>query len=179
MEPDVYRNDPQLREYFFSLPYCVQQTLLGAGGEIATLGELMQIGEHLKKTDGCQGFPGIRRKIRLFPSYVPPRRFAPLGGTATTGKTERGFLKEKRERFFQKEEPLSCLFFPLCCREHFTLVFLAEFQTGSNRWSRQRGDLLPGKTDTAWCSKGCCVPSVRSLLCFAPGLLLACRRTKG
>ena len=58
MEPDVYRNDPQLREYFFSLPYCVQQTLLGAGGEIATLGELMQIGEHLKKQMDAKNSPG-------------------------------------------------------------------------------------------------------------------------
>ena len=40
---------PVFREYFNSLPVHVRALILESGAEITSLGELMQIAEHLKK----------------------------------------------------------------------------------------------------------------------------------
>lgn len=44
-----YQIRPELREYFGRLPIHVKTVILASGAEITTLGELMQIAEHLKK----------------------------------------------------------------------------------------------------------------------------------
>lgn len=43
-----YENNPELREYFESLPINVKNQILESGVEIATLGELQQCAEHFK-----------------------------------------------------------------------------------------------------------------------------------
>lgn len=43
-----YENNPDLREYFESLPINVKNQILESGVEIATLGELQQCAEHFK-----------------------------------------------------------------------------------------------------------------------------------
>lgn len=44
-----YENNPQLRNYFESLPIFVKNRILESGAEISTLGELMQVAEHMKR----------------------------------------------------------------------------------------------------------------------------------
>lgn len=44
-----YQISPGLREYFGRLPLSVKTAILESGAEITTLGELMQIAEHLKR----------------------------------------------------------------------------------------------------------------------------------
>lgn len=44
-----YQIRPELREYFGRLPIHVKTMILASGAEITTLGELMEIAEHLKK----------------------------------------------------------------------------------------------------------------------------------
>lgn len=46
-----YENNSDLREYFQSLPVQVKSQILKSGAEISTLGELMQIAEHLKENN--------------------------------------------------------------------------------------------------------------------------------
>ncbi len=46
-----YENNPDLREYFESLPIEVKNQILESGVEISTLGELMQVAEHIKETN--------------------------------------------------------------------------------------------------------------------------------
>lgn len=48
MEENFYTKNPDLRDYFNSLPVDIQNQILDSNGEISTLGELMQISEHLK-----------------------------------------------------------------------------------------------------------------------------------
>jgi hypothetical protein len=50
MASDYYLNNPDLSEYFISLPINVQATLSESGVEITTLGELMQCAEHMMKS---------------------------------------------------------------------------------------------------------------------------------
>lgn len=42
-----YENDPQLRDYFESLPIVIKNRILESGVEISTLGELMQCASHM------------------------------------------------------------------------------------------------------------------------------------
>lgn len=49
MDVNYYLTTPQLREYFASLPRYVQDFILDSKAQITTLGELMEVGEHLKK----------------------------------------------------------------------------------------------------------------------------------
>lgn len=51
MEPKPYE-EAIMNEYFSSLPPRVRHQIEASEGEIATLGELMQIGEHLKTMQG-------------------------------------------------------------------------------------------------------------------------------
>jgi len=44
-----YENDPDLRDYFESLPIEIKDRILESGVEIATLGELMKVAEHFKQ----------------------------------------------------------------------------------------------------------------------------------
>lgn len=44
-----YENDPELRNYFESLPIEVKNKILESGVEISTLGELMKVAEHIKE----------------------------------------------------------------------------------------------------------------------------------
>jgi hypothetical protein len=46
-----YEDNPDLREYFESLPIDTKNRILESGAEISTLGELMQIAEHVKATN--------------------------------------------------------------------------------------------------------------------------------
>jgi hypothetical protein len=41
-----YENNPDLRDYFESLPIDVKNRILESGVEISTLGELMKVAEH-------------------------------------------------------------------------------------------------------------------------------------
>lgn len=45
-----YENNPDLRQYFESLPINVKNQILESGVQIATLGELKQCAEHIKAT---------------------------------------------------------------------------------------------------------------------------------
>jgi hypothetical protein len=47
-----YMNNPDLKEYFESLPVDVQKVLADSRVEIATLGELKQCAEHLMNQNG-------------------------------------------------------------------------------------------------------------------------------
>ncbi len=49
MSADYYLKNPDLCAYYCSLPKSVQHRLIASGAEICTLGELMQIAEHLKR----------------------------------------------------------------------------------------------------------------------------------
>ncbi len=51
-----YESNPQLREYFETLPECIRARLLNAGVEITTLGELKQVTEHLRETEFADSF---------------------------------------------------------------------------------------------------------------------------
>lgn len=44
-----YENNPDLRDYFESLPIEIKDQILKSGVEISTLGELMKVAEHLKQ----------------------------------------------------------------------------------------------------------------------------------
>ncbi|MCY1715300.1 hypothetical protein [Caproiciproducens galactitolivorans] len=55
MGKSVYETDPNLKNYFTSLPKDVQNRIKRSGVEISTLGELMEVGEHLKETGGIDG----------------------------------------------------------------------------------------------------------------------------
>jgi hypothetical protein len=46
-----YENNPDLREYFEALPIDTKNRILESGVEISTLGELMQVAEHVKATN--------------------------------------------------------------------------------------------------------------------------------
>lgn len=46
-EPNYYEQNPELQEYFDSLPEAVRDRLITSGVEIATLGELKQVAEHI------------------------------------------------------------------------------------------------------------------------------------
>ena len=46
---NYYETDPQMREYFASLPVSVRTQLVESGVIITTLGELKQAAEHLMK----------------------------------------------------------------------------------------------------------------------------------
>lgn len=45
-----YENNPDLREYFESLPIEIKNRILESKVEITTLGELMKVAEHFKQT---------------------------------------------------------------------------------------------------------------------------------
>lgn len=47
-----YENNPDLREYFESLPIVVKNRILESGVEISTLGELKQCAENIKDSSG-------------------------------------------------------------------------------------------------------------------------------
>ncbi len=50
--PDTfYENNPDLRDYFESLPIQIKNRILESGAEICTLGELMEVAEHFKATN--------------------------------------------------------------------------------------------------------------------------------
>lgn len=49
MSIDYYLSNPDLSEYFQSLPVSVQEALSESDVEISTLGELMQCAEHMIK----------------------------------------------------------------------------------------------------------------------------------
>ena len=49
MEKEVYTQDPQLRDYFLSLPKELQQKLLDTQVPIASLGELMSVAENMRR----------------------------------------------------------------------------------------------------------------------------------
>lgn len=49
-DQDYYQANPDLNAYFNSLPSHVQMFILQSDVEISTLGELMQVAEHLKET---------------------------------------------------------------------------------------------------------------------------------
>ena len=49
MGAEYYLKNDDLREYFISLPPIVQDQIVVSGAEICTLGELMQVAEHLKQ----------------------------------------------------------------------------------------------------------------------------------
>jgi hypothetical protein len=44
-----YESNPDLREYFNSLPSEIQNRILKSGVEISTLGELMKVAEHFEQ----------------------------------------------------------------------------------------------------------------------------------
>lgn len=44
-----YENDPNLRDYFESLPIEIKNRILDSKVEIATLGELMKVAEHFEQ----------------------------------------------------------------------------------------------------------------------------------
>jgi hypothetical protein len=44
-----YENNPDLRDYFESLPIEIKNQILDSGVEIATLGELMKVAEHFEQ----------------------------------------------------------------------------------------------------------------------------------
>jgi hypothetical protein len=46
----AYESDPNLRDYFDSLPTDVQGKILDSKVEISTLGELMKVAEHFQAT---------------------------------------------------------------------------------------------------------------------------------
>jgi sulfur relay (sulfurtransferase) complex TusBCD TusD component (DsrE family) len=48
LEENYYESNPDLCGYFQSLPDEIQNRILQSGVEISTLGELMQVSEHLK-----------------------------------------------------------------------------------------------------------------------------------
>ncbi len=50
MPADFYKTNPDLYEYYNSLPPSVQKQIADSGAEIATLGELKQCAEHLLKS---------------------------------------------------------------------------------------------------------------------------------
>lgn len=52
MEQTFYENNPDLRGYFENLPIDVKNRILESGVEISTLGELMQVAEHIRETKG-------------------------------------------------------------------------------------------------------------------------------
>lgn len=45
-----YENNPDLRDYFESLPIEIKNRILESKVEITTLGELMEAAEHFKQT---------------------------------------------------------------------------------------------------------------------------------
>ena len=47
---EYYRNNPDLKDYFVSLPLEVKELILESGVEISTLGELMQVAEHFRQS---------------------------------------------------------------------------------------------------------------------------------
>ena len=49
MTSEMTFEDPRLEEYFRTLPPDVQAFLMASGRDICSLGELMQVGEHLRK----------------------------------------------------------------------------------------------------------------------------------
>ncbi|MEM0529534.1 MAG: hypothetical protein ACOX85_08420 [Candidatus Pararuminococcus gallinarum] len=49
MSVNFYRDNPDLREYFLSLPGYVRNELAASGVEITTLGELQECAELLRK----------------------------------------------------------------------------------------------------------------------------------
>ena len=51
MSFEYYQNNPELRDYFNSLPSSVKMFLVETGAEISTLGELQQCAEHLINSD--------------------------------------------------------------------------------------------------------------------------------
>ncbi len=52
MGQTFYENNPDLRVYFENLPIDVKNRILESGVEISTLGELMQVAEHIRETKG-------------------------------------------------------------------------------------------------------------------------------
>lgn len=44
-----YESNPDLRDYFASLPVEVKELILESGVEISTLGELMEVAEHFRR----------------------------------------------------------------------------------------------------------------------------------
>ena len=51
MSFEYYQSNPELRDYFNSLPTSVKMFLVETGVEICTLGELQQCAEHLINRD--------------------------------------------------------------------------------------------------------------------------------
>ncbi|MGI6728427.1 MAG: hypothetical protein ACOX4P_07760 [Anaerovoracaceae bacterium] len=51
MSSDYYKSNPDLKEYFESLPLPIQNALSESGVEITTLGELKQCAEHMMQND--------------------------------------------------------------------------------------------------------------------------------
>ena len=49
----MYSDDPNMEAYFQSLPSKVRAFLTNSGAEIASPGELMLVGEHLRYSLGC------------------------------------------------------------------------------------------------------------------------------
>ena len=49
---EIYSNQPELYEYFKTLPYGVRDKIITSNASISTLGELMLVAEHLKKMEG-------------------------------------------------------------------------------------------------------------------------------
>lgn len=52
MSADFYKANPDLYEYFNSLPPAVQKQITESGAEISTLGELIQCAQHLMQSWG-------------------------------------------------------------------------------------------------------------------------------
>lgn len=50
MANTFYENNPDLHYYFESLPIDIKNRILESGVEISTLGELMEVAEHIKAT---------------------------------------------------------------------------------------------------------------------------------
>ncbi|MFU0831386.1 MAG: Glycine dehydrogenase (aminomethyl-transferring) [Oscillospiraceae bacterium] len=49
METYYYESNPDLRDYFNSLPVDIKNQILQSGVEISTLGELMKVAEHFEQ----------------------------------------------------------------------------------------------------------------------------------
>ncbi len=49
---EIYSNQPELYEYFKTLPFRVRDKIITSNAEISTLGELMMVAAHFEKMEG-------------------------------------------------------------------------------------------------------------------------------
>ena len=49
---EIYSNQPELYEYFTTLPFRVRAKIITSNAELSTLGELMMVAAHFEKMEG-------------------------------------------------------------------------------------------------------------------------------